>query len=1631
MSNFEVDSNLAEFPVAIESDERPRPLSTDHDDGDDDAIYSSSSLPVMKDVIRRILRTAALVKTRKNQIEAASVEGEGPLDLQEDRFVIRKQLDLYHFLWARLLRILNDEHERSSDVYTHSLNLQDRMPFESLAHAIHHNTAFCELLGELTSVSVARRPYEHERLSDIQRAIMTEYYEAMQRIQLNATHCALLVVEGSRESFLDPISMFDLCKLVVEEPDRRKRLVPLSLMLSMLDQDEQAVAEALSQGVPRALLQRLRHLVHRLFGHFPDRKVLEDKRPDRRTSPLRYQAAVIQSETNSPIHSRRGSPVRRHSPSLVTNGSANLFTCSDPPSNRQRSANRVDGSPDSPIPVPPSSNGSFPDAVCLTTVNAKCQKRIHSRGNSPALKMSRVCNNTVKSKLWLCSWRPAVGDVVGRGPLWTHMKQGKNCDFGEVVGISDRDEVIVRWIPSEDTLSTAPERLYRYQYRSPWFQVVRWEDFLRIQTMNTSEEDIRLIEFMLICAVVGVLCQQRDTILPALQFQTIESVIKVLDTVDLSDAFQLAESTNEASEMREKARLSEEEEDGAVDEDSFESMLRWDVHLQKVRRTFREARELIARVGWVLNALLSHKKLAILFLDADGIGRVMRIINGPLEVATAYGCAIILAHLAKSSVFEEVLRSHDRYFHPIMRFILYQWEHSPSTDVQGSVAAFIFHSLSFPCALQFFDGANGSLLMLGTLERSMKASEEKYDVIFPGLQLAVLKCLNTYVIAHLMLSTKVIFRKHRVLSAVLTKASPQTSLPRDLSTIDSVLAFLACPSSALQDVSVENVLSLLAPDRLPSLQRLTDSGFPTLLLRCSTFYFIQSRWELLTASLQALCVLTVAPYVRPLVAECHGHDSGIAQLLAIISDLAVSFHNRNASRENHLLPCVRSALHVLINVMTPPAETADEGTISIFNHICCAFRANDGVRTLLEILKIKKDSSLSAKLNFFPIVARAVHLMVVLRRYGDTNLLFEVLGVHRVAQDLLQEYSHVQKEYISMMGPRKLHITDLDPAGRFMENLKCLMPTAFGEAGQPGLVKTHSVDPLEMELRQAIVARAVIDYSPDTLLTLIASHLESEGLTKTADTLRREALLQTSALTLSTGALEVGADKTLDGIVRSYLRQQQEKSPNPIETLPQFDLTKKHLFIPPTAPPDQSRNVFNRLLDRKTGTKFTLRTQINDNCLSYRYPSYMFDITGGDEGLQGESICFCDNGDAIIIGTSEGGIALFDTFPGDPAQEKLLEQHIVFESEGITSVVVSHDGRLVAAVNEAYQVKIMPRDSLPVVRQDFSSCRAIRLSYDSCWSLLTSSEDHTCKLFDSCTQQELRRFNDDRVWSGENLDNVAVFDASSQLILHDAILWDLRCSDKPVFRFDRITESFASAFHPSNQMIIIDEKVWDLRTFRMLQTVPAFQKTSAFHSNRLGKVIYSFRQASLTTATPILSAVDSYSFEVIFSEESQPAFKTFALDPSDRYCAASLDSEFESVIRIFATSSGPFPDHNAFSSPHIEQDIGSDLGDNDEEDEIGEDWSLDDGYDDDEFDEEGEESSASYSGDEDDEATDHWQFEEEGIGEEAEEDGEGYEDGEDDLEYSDAADMNGESDLEEEEDEEGTDLASHDSSNST
>jgi HIV-1 Vpr-binding protein len=88
---------------------------------------------------------------------------------------------------------------------------------------------------------------------------------------------------------------------------------------------------------------------------------------------------------------------------------------------------------------------------------------------------------------------------------------------------------------------------------------------------------------------------------------------------------------------------------------------------------------------------------------------------------------------------------------------------------------------------------------------------------------------------------------------------------------------------------------------------------------------------------------------------------------------------------------------------------------------------------------------------------------------------------------------------------------------------------------------------------------------------------------------------------------------------------------------------------------------------------------------------------------------------------------------------------------------------------------------------------------------------------------------------------VACFDPYDEVVLSDAVLWDIR-SSKIIHRFDRLTRASAGVFHPNGNEIIINSEVWDVRTFKLLRTAPSLNSTRAITFSPNADIMYAIYQ---------------------------------------------------------------------------------------------------------------------------------------------------------------------------------------------
>lgn len=1636
------------------------------------------------------------------------------------------------------------------------------------------------------------------------RVFLRDHYSWMLKMQRVCVFCGLVLIERSSEGLIDPMDIDKVCQRLSSEKSRQKRLLPLSLLYFLLQQEdpstEEIMAVAMTQGVPRDVLQWLQHLSPRLFRVLPEDSTdgiegkghpangKQEKEGGQSSAPLPRQVSghslqpslFTREGANFPLCSSFGIPNAHSSvnasprdaqwnasaalsqfvspsastlpspplspafPSapheeeyLVTNDSSTrinsdhhlnhrsndtgcciisvqssssshegVISCFLPPS-AVHSSNETTGIETEradPVAVVESSSFALrlPSIVSAMPFSSSLEESslpdsprsfiASPPGNSTTLFHSWSLKRTERYAVHLGSWEPQVGHLVGRGPCWHYPSQGEGADYGVVVGVvPENGEVLVIWIPSEDfpavmkwekkskkstsrkkqdkeedsgllsRLSSTLQRLYRYRYTEPLFEVVHWDDYLRIKVLTVDYEMVLFMEFTYACSVAGILCKEADTITQALQFDAVPCMLQVLNSTNLASTHHHFEVEMEAAEARAQQRLDQmrlllgSQHSGLrakSDEKWLQTIQEWDSALIAARDRFRRERACVDRAGCTLNALLGHKKLAHLFLEYGGVKSLLRLMDEGLpDGCTTNGCTVLLSRLSRGSIFEEFLRQHHDAFQPVVTFILALWMASPYEEAQVNAGLFLFHSLSFPCVLRHFDCIQGGIITASLLNRILTASEEQKYLLSPSFQLTALRCFDVYLISHLILATCAIFCHHRSISTLVRHISPSASLPRDPVQLEIILGHLSSPTPTLPGVTRNNVRNCLTLTSLTHIQQLLQhSNIMGIFLRGIQFYGAQGKWDHLTATLQALRLLTVIPETHRMLLtsanEMASLPCGVGQVLTTVRDLSHTLRDQLrhksylpiTSKVTHIIHCLSLALHIFLNILAPPPSLLDglrepgcsggcdgtentsgsgvRGTGNVpptmssvrgggerggraaapveetptdtieFNSACAVFRASDGVGILLEFLQSQKNPS-EWGYQYFSVVACAVEVMVMLSRYADTCQLFEALGVHDVAYQLGQLTEDQQRRFC-VEKPNSEH----HPATRYMSNIKILKRrysmlgvgmlssinfstgiTNTGElsAGTSPIPHVHPFSPLsagihssgygilqggmtdaELDRRQAIAARAVVDYKKDSLLELMARHLEKEGLTDSARTLRRESGLST---TESVSPSSPG----LDGLVRAYLRHQQSRCSRPIETLPMVDLTStRHVYEPPPPPPDTSRGVQNRILQRKLGRPFSKQMCVYDACFTYSNMTFLYDLRGMEDLLCGESICFLDHGNSLAIGSAEGALSVIDV---NDDVERILEEHALRENEFISALFPSSDGSFLSVVWNDGLAEIRSRSSLSIPRMKWEHCKAVRLSPGNDLGVCTMESEH-CHIYDISAQECILDLHPGMASNSPNEYGVGIMHPTAPLVLYNAQLWDIRASSTvPVVQFDRFSESYASMFHPWAPHVLMDERVWDLRKTGILHTIPAFQRTASFHISDVGRAIYSFQKATEGGTGGVVSAVESLRYELIFGGELNVDMEGFVVDPSDRYCAAVMNRDGNTHIRFFGTSSGceenPFVHSSGrYSAEEGETDV--------EEDSSELDYSLDD-EDDEEILDDGDSDSETENSEED------------------------------------------------------------------
>jgi HIV-1 Vpr-binding protein len=149
--------------------------------------------------------------------------------------------------------------------------------------------------------------------------------------------------------------------------------------------------------------------------------------------------------------------------------------------------------------------------------------------------------------------------------------------------------------------------------------------------------------------------------------------------------------------------------------------------------------------------------------------------------------------------------------------------------------------------------------------------------------------------------------------------------------------------------------------------------------------------------------------------------------------------------------------------------------------------------------------------------------------------------------------------------------------------------------------------------------------------------------------------------------------------------------------------------------------------------------------------------------------------------------------------------------------------------------------------------------------------------------------------------NSACFGLYDDIILSDTVLWDYRIRNQIVHRFDRLSTHGVSVFHPSGNEVIINSEIWDVRTFRLLSTCPALDRTSSIQFSQNNDIIYAIYNPD-SDKSYLFRTIDSHTMQTIASidlEKTDSTILDLAVDPKGNYVACVVKDQLAQTFKLF------------------------------------------------------------------------------------------------------------------------------------
>ena len=808
----------------------------------------------------------------------------------------------------------------------------------------------------------------------------------------------------------------------------------------------------------------------------------------------------------------------------------------------------------------------------------------------------------------------------------------------------------------------------------------------------------------------------------------------------------------------------------------------------------------------VIAALLTYKRIAFQFLEADGLEQ---IVDDAMLSTDAGNSAVVQGQCCALLQFTKITSALERFActkkHIIPKLVLLlvtllKGKHSVVHRREAGLL--LYECFSIPTLLEGFDSHQDSLsVLVNALDESSKQSD-----CSSGVEASLTLALTAYIKSHLFLSTSVLWPASQNFGKGVYRSSPHKVLPNKASVI---LTFLELPLSVIQqrqsgpDKKVAHIRApgsstggtLLTRSRLTFIDNLEKCGVIPVLLRILRIALRWTATQTLEPVLFLLEVLSSIPFLHSIIARCDLGENpvtcGLALLLEVSNESWDDFQKGEAPRHVNV-----SALTCIRKLVTP--AQFDEQSRQDYDEIWQLFRINSGVRTVLDCF-LEGSSAPPALVDHSR--SEAVRILLAMTPHPTLRGMLAKLGVPKLLLGIL--HGHTELHNADSTNP-------IDrPTAVFYNIFKqaaTLVVTLVTSGKSPGheqsMWELPTMDSALKRLEKSVIVQGTdVEFSDRELLEIIQVYLKGQGLERAAEVLKKEARL--GGVSAPQRPLH-----DLSDIVKGFLKKQHMDCKNPVSTLPAFSLcrgTQPALRAATTEKRAPHSNVALRVRERMWNHNTRSHARYDRRLVYTHMKSNV--LRRGHSHAQIISLQFDREGTGVFLGLNSGTIVYCKT--QNVVEKDAQDYQVREEPEPVTGMRLSRLHEKCVIWSEAML-------SLHTVGGDAGVSDALFSlegrsgvfgNYNRDLLTVTSVGESKSSLYNLETNATVATFYDqDRTL--ENEFNLACTDPQDHLLLSDSVLYDIRQSTQsPIYSYDKFTHNSRGIFAPSMNEVIIDKDV--------------------------------------------------------------------------------------------------------------------------------------------------------------------------------------------------------------------------------